>query len=262
MNYCLDQSEVKEIIERPSSSYKETPTMNAATGNASSGTIEADSAVFDPQLIKDFLLGMSFDRSKPPSPPNELLEAMTVVKVTDLGLSHHDLQPMAYAHNLSCHFAELCFANQPLEFKVYIAVYTWLLVIVDDLLSNSPEIQTFTLKFGTGESQGNPHLDCLARVLKYETPNFFGPCLTNLIICSTLDGINGHIIEWTFSHGFPHSMPGFSAWLRTKTGYGEPFGYFIFTEREFPESEWLGRYIPGIPKIRDLICYINDILSF
>ena len=236
--------------------------MNAINGKISSGAIKADSAVFDPQLIKDFLLDMSFDCNTLPYTRNQELEAMAAVKLADLGLSHHDLQPITYIHNLACSFAEQCLANQPLDFKVFVAVYTWLLIAIDDLFLNSSEIQTFALKFGTGEPQGHPQLDCLARLLKYETPNFFGSCVTNLIISSTLDGINGHIIESKYSHGFPNSMSGFSAWIRAKTGYADAYGYFIFSEREFPESEWLGRYIQAVPNLRDVICYINDILSF
>lgn len=254
--------EVKLTIEGISSLFKATPIMNAANGKISSGAIEADSAVFDPQLIQDFLLDMSFDCNTLPSPRNRILEAMAVIKVADLGLSNHDLQPIASIHSLSCHFAESCLPNQPLELKVYVAVYTWLLVLVDDIFLNSPEIQTFSLKFGTGEPQGHPLLDCIARLLKYETPKFFGSCVTNLIISSTLHGINGHIIESKFLHGFPHSMSGFAAWIRAKTGYGDAYGYFIFSEREFPESEWLGCYIQGVPNLGNVISYTNDILSF
>ena len=253
---------VKLTIEGNTSLFKATPIMNAANGKKSSGAIEADPAVFDPQLIKDFLLDMSFDCNTLPFPRNQILEAMAVIKVADLGLSNHDLQPIASIHNLSCHFAESCHPNQPLEFKVYVAVYTWLLVRVDDIFLNSPELQTFTRKFGTGEPQGHPLLDCLARFLKHETPKFFGSCVTNLIISSTLDGINGHIIESKFLHGFPHSMSSFAAWIRAKTGYGDAYGCFIFSEREFPETEWLGCYIQGLPNLGNVISYINDILSF
>lgn len=236
--------------------------MDAINGKTPSGAVETDSAVFDPQLIKDFLLDMSFDCNTLPRPRNEDLEAMVLVKVADLGLSHHDIQSNAYNHKSACSYAESCIANQPLDLKVYVAVYTWLLMGIDDLFLSSPELQTFTLKFGTGEPQGHPHLDCIARLLKFETPNFFGPCLTNLIICSTLDGMNGHMIESKFSHGFPRSISGFSTWIRGKSGYGDAYGCFIFSEREFPENEWLGRYIQGLPNARDVICYINDILSF
>ena len=253
---------VKLTIKGISSLFKATPIMNAVNGKNSPRAIEADSVVFDPQLIKDFLLDISFDCNTLPYPRNLILEAMAVVKVADLGLSHHDLQPMAYIHNLACYFAESCYVNQSLDFKVYVAVYTWLLVAVDDLFLDSPEIQTFVLKFGTGEPQGHPHLDCLVRLLKYETPKFFGSCVTNLIISCTLDGINGHIIESRFLHGFPHSMSGFSAWMRIKTGYADAYGLFIFSERDFPESEWLGCYIQSLPTLRNVINHINDILSF
>lgn len=236
--------------------------MDATNDETSSSAMKADSAVFDPQLIKDFLLDMSFDCNTRSRPRNQDLEAMVLAKVADLGLSHHDLQSIASFHKPACRFAELCVANQPLDFKVFVAVYSWSLIAIDDLFINSPEIQAFTLNFGTGEPQGHPLLDCLARLLKFETPNFFGSCVTNLIITATLDGINGHIIESKFSHGFPRSMSGFSVWIRAKSGYADAYGCFIFSEREFPESEWLGRYIQGLPNIRDVICYINDILSF
>lgn len=236
--------------------------MNAINSKTSAGAMKADSAVFDPQLIKDFLLDMSFNCNTRPRPRNQDLEAMVLDKFADLGLSHHDLQSSAYLHKPACRYAELCTADQPLDFKVFVAVYTWSLMAIDDLFLNSPEIQTFALNFGTGEPQGHRMLDCLAHLLKFETPNFFGPCVTNLIITSTLDGINGHIIESRFSHGFPRPMSGFSAWMRAKSGFADAYGCFIFSERGFPEIEWLGRYIQGLPNIRDVICYINDILSF
>ena len=253
---------IMNTINGISSLFKGIPIVNALNDKTSSGAIEADSAVFDPQLIKDFLLDMSFDCNTLPRPRTQDLEAMAVVKFADLGLSHDDLQSVAYIQELACPFADSCVPNQPLDFKVFVAVYTWLLIAIDDLFLNSPEIQTFALKFGTGEPQGHPQLDCLARLLKYETPNFFGSCVTNLIISSTLDGINGHTIESMFSHGFPHPMSNFSAWIRANTGYAEAYGCFIFSEREFPESEWLGCYIQGLPNLRDVISYINDILSF
>ena len=236
--------------------------MNAVNGKTPSGAVETDSAVFDPQLIKDFLLDMSFDCNTLPYPRNQDLEAMALVKIADLGLPHHNIQSIAYNHKSACSYAESCIPNQPLELKVYVAVYTWLFMGIDDMFLSSPELQTFTLKFGTGEPQGHPHLDCIARLLKFETPNFFGPCLTNLIICSTLDGMNGHIIESNFPHGFPRSISGFSAWIRGKSGYGDAYGCFIFSEREFPENEWLGCYIQGLPNIGNVIAYANDVLSF
>ena len=250
---------IKDVI---CSLFKATPIINAINGTKSSGAIELDSAAFDPKVIKDFLLDMSFDCNTPAHPRNLNLEAMAMVKLADLGLSHQDIQPMAYTHQLSCQFAQSCYVNQPLDFKAYVAVYTWLLIAIDDLHMNSPEIQNFTLKFGTGESQGHPQLDGLARLLKFETPKFFGSCVTNVIISSTLDGINGHNLESMFSHGFPRPLPGFSAWIRSKTGYSDAYGCFIFTEREFPEREWLACYIQGFPNVRDVISHINDILSF
>ena len=236
--------------------------MKATNGTISSGATEADSAVFDPQLLKDFLHDMSFDCNTYPYARNHDLERMVLIKAANLGLSYGDIQPMTYSHKFACSLAESCYADQPLDFKVFVAMYTWSITTFDDLYMDSPEIQTFALKFGTGEPQGRPHLDSFARFLKQETPKFFGPCVTNLIIISALDGVNGHIIESRFANGFPHSMTGFSAWMRAKTGYADSYGYFQFNEREFPESEWLGRYIQGLPYVRDVFGFINDILSF
>jgi len=236
--------------------------MSVTDIKSSPGSTGAVSAAFDPQIIKDFLSDMSFDCNIPLSSGNQDLEAMVMAKFAELGLSDYDFQPMAYLHKPSCLFADLCHGSQPLDFKVFVAVYAILTIGVDDLFLNTPEIQTFTLKFGRGELQGHPHLDCLVRHLTLEAPKFFGPCGVNFIISSTLDAINGFIIESRFPHGFPSSLGGFSAWVRAKVGYGEAYGYFIFPQLEFPESEWLGRYIQGLPSLRDIICYINDIISF
>lgn len=169
---------------------------------------------------------------------------------------------MAYLHITACRYAELCIGNQPFDFRLSVAVYTWLTMAIDDTFLSNPELQSFTLRFGRGESQGHPVIECLARILKFEAPKFFGSCVTSLFITSTIDAINGHLIESEFPHGFPHSMSSFSVWMRAKSGRAEAYGYFVLSEREFPESEWLGRYIQGVPNIRDVITYTNDILSF
>jgi hypothetical protein len=214
-------------------------------------------------VLREFLEGMAFDLSvENHSPRNMELESLVTEKLADLGLSTEDFHPMAYLHQPCTAFADICHESLPTDFKVFVAVYTILTVGVDDLFIDAPEIQSFTLKFGRGESQGHPHLECLTRLLTTETPKFFGPCGVNFIISSTLDAVNGLIVESMFPHGFPRPMRGFSSWMRAKNGYGEAFGYFIFPDREFPEEEWLGRYIRALPNLRDIICYINDVISF
>ncbi|KAM4058910.1 trichodiene synthase [Hirsutella rhossiliensis] len=123
--------------------------------------------------------------------------------------------------------------------KVYIAVYAILTIGADDLLVDVPEMRTFALKFGKAEPQGHPHLDCLARHLTIETPKYFGDSGTNIIIGSTLDAINGLALEAAFPGGFPKATAGFSLWMRVENGY-----------------------VQIVPNLRDIICYVNDIISF
>ncbi|KAI1754853.1 trichodiene synthase [Xylaria castorea] len=212
--------------------------------------------------VRNLVTNMGFNLRTSPTSRDLELEDKVIDKFTELGLSSTDFESMRYLHQISCLFASLCHKRHPMDLKVYIAVYTILTIGADDLLLDVPEMHTFTHKFGKHEPQGHPHLDCLARHLVVETPKFFGPFGTNIIIASTLDAINGLSLESKFPGGFPRSMPGFSWWMRVEVGYGSAFGYFIFPAAEFPEPEWLGRYVQIIPNLRDIICYVNDVISF
>ncbi|KAL7823720.1 terpenoid synthase [Trichoderma gracile] len=205
---------------------------------------------------------MGFDMRKSLRDRDLNLEAKVVNKLLELGLSSLDSKLLEHILQSGCLLASLFYKLHPTDVKVYIAIYSILLLGVDDSFSDVSLTRTFAHKFGTREAQGDPLLDCLARLLRDETPKFFGPFGTNIIITSTLDGINSFALEATFPRGLPKAMPAFSCWLRTCTGYSAAYGCFVFPNTKCPESEYLGRYVQIMPNLRDTISYINDILSF
>ncbi|KAL7811676.1 trichodiene synthase [Trichoderma aethiopicum] len=212
--------------------------------------------------VRNVVAAMGFDMRKSLKDRDLELEANVMDKFTDLGLSPTDLGPLQQFFQSSCLLASLCYKHNPMDVKAYVAIYTILLLGVDDLFSEGSSIRTFAHRFGTHEAQGHPFLDCLARLLRVETPKLFGPFGTNIIITATLDGINGSTLETMFPRGLPKLMPAFSSWQRTWTGYSLAYGCFIFPDAEFPESEFLGRYVQIKPSLRDVISFVNDILSF
>ncbi|TFB04634.1 Trichodiene synthase [Trichoderma ghanense] len=214
------------------------------------------------KYVRNLVTTMGFDLRKSLRARDMELEAKVMDKFAELGISSTDFEPLKHIHQSGCQYASLCHKDQSMDLKVYIAVYTALVIAVDDLLLDVPAMRTFTHNFGTHEAQGHPVLDCLVHLLRLETPKFFGPFGTNIIITSTLDGVNGLALEAMFPRGFPRAMPGFSCWQRTSVGYGAAYGYFIFPTAEFPESEYLSRYVQILPSLRDILCWVNDVLSF
>lgn len=219
---------------------------------------------FNPSIIREFLANISFDLKSHPEPHRDsALEAAVTSKLSELGFSTQTLQPLTYLVPTCCMYASLAHSSAPMDLKVFIASYMTLAAGIDDSFLDASQILSFTLNFAHGKNtHGHPHLDCLMRLLTIEAPRFFGPLAVNFITSSTIDAINGFLLESKFSTGFSTSIPGFAAWMRHKGGYGEVLTFFIFPDREFPEDEWLGKYIQTLPITRDVICYINDILSF
>ncbi|EGR49373.1 trichodiene synthase [Trichoderma reesei QM6a] len=213
--------------------------------------------------VRNLVAMMGFDMRKSLRDRDLELEAKVMDKLMELGLSSTDSKkPLERFLKSGCLLASLYYRHHPTDAKVYTAIHAILLLGVDDYFSDVSLTRTFAHKFGTRKAQGHPLLDCVARLLRDETPKIFGPFTTNMIITSTLDGINGFSLEATFPRGFLRAMPGFSCWLRSCTGWSAAYACFIFPNTKFPESEYLGRYVQIMPNLRDIICYVNDILSF
>jgi hypothetical protein len=81
---------------------------------------------------------------------------------------------------------------------------------------------------------------------------------------ATLEFMNGHVLEREHNGDLrvPLGAVEFPAYLRTVTGYGEPFAHFVFHQTRFPEGRYLQRYLACIPDLVSYINYTNDVTSF
>lgn len=79
--------------------------------------------------------------------------------------------------------------------QMYIALYTGLLMYVEDYMQHDVEIvSAFNQKYIRGDPQGHPVLDALAALL-HELPQRFEPIVANIILTSALNYITAVWLE-------------------------------------------------------------------
>ncbi|KAL0948107.1 hypothetical protein HGRIS_010725 [Hohenbuehelia grisea] len=142
--------------------------------------------------------------------------------------------------------------------KVYIAVYTALLMYVEDYLQNDVDLVSgFNARFVRGAKQAHPVLQALADLLG-ELQDRFEPVVASIVLTSALNYVSAIWLEHeTDSLELTEdaiSFPGFSRWL---SGSSEAFALFVFAS-ELP----LRAYIHAIPDMMTFLNYSNDVLSF
>ncbi|KAJ3493327.1 hypothetical protein NLG97_g4802 [Lecanicillium saksenae] len=190
------------------------------------------------------------------------LEDSVKRKLFDLGLDDEGFKIIQPNHTLFCQYATMCCGYLDMNAQVFIGALTDLLTTIDDVLADSSLTKTFAQNFFTQQPKGHPLLECLARLLTEETSKIYGPYATTSIIVSVLEAISALALESSYPAGFPTSMDGFSIWVRQRTGYAIAYGMIAFPNSAVAEEEWLGHFLPIMPAFGEIICYVNDILSF
>ncbi|KAF9045686.1 terpenoid synthase [Hymenopellis radicata] len=123
---------------------------------------------------------------------------------------------------------------------LYIAIFTSLVVVIDDLCTKDAEILQGVSEF--------------IRVLRPVLP----PTAADIIVWGTLRFISGCYLE-SLESAPAREQPSeeYCYYLRNLSGIPEPYGMFIF-----PPTIPFTAYKDGIPMICDYINFNNDLLSF
>ncbi|KAJ8517213.1 hypothetical protein ONZ45_g5589 [Pleurotus djamor] len=142
--------------------------------------------------------------------------------------------------------------------QMYIAMYTALLMYVEDYLQHEVElVSSFQIKLITREDQGHPVLNALAALL-LELPEKFEKVVSNIILTSALNYITGVWLEHQTEslELSPHAtaFAGFSRWI---SGSSEAYALYVFAS-ELPVKA----YLQAIPDMMTFLNYSNDVLSF
>ncbi|KAK0232665.1 isoprenoid synthase domain-containing protein [Armillaria fumosa] len=143
--------------------------------------------------------------------------------------------------------------------KVYIAIYTAFAIYFDDAYPDDTDaligVPKFTKHFASSEKQPTKMLDDFAGVLA-EASQLFGEVTADFIVQGILKFMTALILE-TRSKSEPMKVDKYAIFLREPSGIAEAYAMFIFPS-ELPYSV----YIQALPLLRDVICFINDIVSF
>ncbi|KZP29869.1 terpenoid synthase [Athelia psychrophila] len=142
--------------------------------------------------------------------------------------------------------------------RQYICLYTTCLIYFDDLTkTDASSVREFHTRFVSGRSQMHPLLDSYATLLRKAWEHFLPPC-ANLVVSSSLDFINGLIVDHDQQQMTVNACAtSYPRWVRTMMGVSTAF--VVFT---FPPDVPLASYIQIFPNMVSYIDDVNDLFSF
>jgi hypothetical protein len=146
-----------------------------------------------------------------------------------------------------------------------IGIYTAYAITIDDFANQfKQDLKDFNRRTLSRQTHNNKLLQCFAEFLAATCPSF-GQFGGDMIIKSSMEFVSACYFEAEEKElqlRFPSDAPDFPRFLRYKSGVPETYSFFAFPEDSFPEDRYLRYYLPSIPYVGDLFCYINDIFSF
>lgn len=145
--------------------------------------------------------------------------------------------------------------------KVLIAICNLVIFHIDDTLSETPEVlHAFQVNLLTGQTQPDPMLECLAKVLIPRMWRYYHPLAANAIAIGFYEFIQGTAMESLTKNMNHHpSAPEFPEYVRLKSGAPAQYAYWLFHHPSRPD---ITPYAQTIPDFLAVINRVNDILSF
>ncbi|KAI0411818.1 isoprenoid synthase domain-containing protein [Xylaria grammica] len=166
-----------------------------------------------------------------------------------------------YSFNVGVYYAHLCYPSHPLDVRIYIGIYTWLAVLVDDEACKDPkQWQYFMIRFQTGSSQMTPLAQAWADYLRLSYEHY-APIVANFIVTSSLNFINANALEELKLPRMSRTRGGenWPYYLRDKDGASEAYAWMTFPKALYPD---ISLYMEAIPDMNKYLSFTNDILSF
>ncbi|KAK4108827.1 terpenoid synthase [Canariomyces notabilis] len=133
------------------------------------------------------------------------------------------------------------FPTHPFAVKLHIAIYSWLIIYIDDDEAGTDDLAGFQTRFQNWEPQPSALLARWAETL-HDMPKYFDPLAANFIVLSSLQFVNATLLE-----------------RRGESGVPEAYAYFVFPRDQCPD---IGAYMQAVPDMMKYINYANDVLSF
>ncbi|KAM0345672.1 hypothetical protein ACHAPU_006327 [Fusarium lateritium] len=156
----------------------------------------------------------------------------------------------------------LCFPDHPFEVQLFIGIFSWLGLLLDDEAPNHlDEFQSFHERFAAGEKQPIPLLQGWADLLKLSF-KYWDPQVAGFIVTSALNFLNANALEARNEFERIERTKAGHRWawfLREKDGVGEAFAWFTFPKALCPD---ISLFVEAIPDLAAWHSLTNDILSF
>ncbi|KAK8070249.1 hypothetical protein PG994_006865 [Apiospora phragmitis] len=168
-------------------------------------------------------------------------------KVASYGMTLDD--PLtAKGFRLGFSEAALAYPDHSVAVQTYIAIFTWLVVQIDDI---TPSIKAEPL----------PILRGLAAIFR-EAYDHWDPILANLLVKSGLDFVTANLLD--AEEGFRRMQVteagvSFPYYFRHMSGITEAYAIFTYPSAQYPD---LSQFLEAIPDIALFININNDVLSF
>ncbi|KAJ7578031.1 isoprenoid synthase domain-containing protein [Mycena floridula] len=190
------------------------------------------------------------------------LEAEVLSRLTSWSLGVEKDPYSVKALRCSIGMANYAFHKHSFETKIYISLFTWFSMIIDDRVTAMRiPLEHFHGRLLNAEPQLDPLLDHLASLLK-ETPRHWDPVCASSIICSFLGFLGATLFldrdEVQSKRGVIESQS-WPPYLRTKDGEPEAYAYMVFPRETCPD---ISVYLQAIPDMCIFINANNDVLSF
>ncbi|KAI1473346.1 terpenoid synthase [Daldinia eschscholtzii] len=211
-------------------------------------------------LISSFLAHVGY--TKAPTTTNEVYWTALHRQATDTGIPHpkgsHAYKTLIVAGN----YGIVCFPNHPLDVQLYVGIYTWIAIIVDDVAGRSlNDFAAFHERFANGAPQPTILLERWAEIIR-SSFHHWDPLVANFIVASSLDFHNACVLE--ASSGLRRLVrtgggQNFPWYIRSKNGLADAYAYFTFPKVVYPD---VSSFLEAIPDLSAYLCLANDILSF
>ncbi|RYP93663.1 hypothetical protein DL770_000194 [Monosporascus sp. CRB-9-2] len=156
----------------------------------------------------------------------------------------------------------LAYPEHPVEVQAYIALWTWIVVQIDDVVNDIKDaVDHFQQRFFSGEPQPHPLLHAMGELLR-EAYDYWDPVLANILVTSALNFLTSTLLETR--EGFQKMTvtkagTSFPYYYRDLTGLAEAFAIFGYPTAVYPEIQY---FLEAIPDMAVFINTFNDVISF
>ncbi|KAK8100476.1 hypothetical protein PG999_010850 [Apiospora kogelbergensis] len=223
-------------------------------------------------LITSFVENDLEYKPRPPRDNRALWKAADEYAI-ETGVPREDGSRSAKIFQTGVMYAACCVPRHPVEVQVYVAMYSWLGLLLDDSAAeHEDEFARFGARFISGERHPLPLLQAWADLMRL-TYTYWDPAPANFIVTASLNFLNSNLLQTgaafrgiaataAANGSSGHSNNSGRSWaryVREKDGGGDAVAYFTFPKSMYPNQE---EYLECIPDLARYINLANDILSF